>query len=74
MVFDTIQDIIATKLDIDPSEIRLDSSFTQMQVDSLYMVEIMLAIEDEFNIMIDDASGLEAVGDLVDYVENKIQK
>lgn len=74
MVFDTIQDIIATKLDIDPSEIRLDSSFTQMQVDSLYMVEIMLAIEDEFNIMIDDASGLETVGDLVDYVEKKIQK
>ena len=73
-VFDAIQDIIATKLDIEPSEIKPESNFTQMQVDSLYMVEIMLAIEDEFSIMIDDASGLETVGDLVHYVEKKIQK
>lgn len=73
MVFDKIQEIIASKLDVPADEITMESSFTDMQVDSLYMVEIMLAIEDEFHIMIDEATGLESVGDLVSYVEGKIK-
>ncbi len=73
MVFEKICAIIAEKLDIDPAIIKKESSFTDMQVDSLYMVEIMLSIEDEFDVMIDDASGLETVGDLVAYVESRIK-
>ncbi|MBQ6808252.1 MAG: acyl carrier protein [Firmicutes bacterium] len=73
MVFESIQEIIASKLDIAPEEITLESSFVDMQVDSLYMVEIMLAIEEEFSIMIDEAAGMENVGDLVQYVEKKIK-
>lgn len=72
MVFDKICDIIAHKLDIDKAVIKPESSFTDMKVDSLYMVEIMLSIEEEFNITIDDASHLESVQDLCDYVQRKI--
>lgn len=72
MVFEKIQSIIAEKLDLDAAEITPSSNFMDMQVDSLYMVEIMLAIEDTFNIMIDDTAGMETVDDLVKYVEKKI--
>lgn len=69
MVYDKIVAIIAEKLEVDPAEIKPESSFNDMQVDSLYMVEIMLSIEDEFGVVIEDASDLETVSDLVEYVE-----
>lgn len=72
MVFEKIQGIIASKLDMPLEDVKMESNFTDMQVDSLYMVEIMLAIEDEFSIMIDETSGMESVGDLVAYVEKKV--
>lgn len=72
MVYEKIVDIIAEKLEIDAADITPESSFNDMQVDSLYMVEIMLSIEDEFNLVIEDASSLETVADLVAYVEERL--
>ena len=71
MIFEKIRDIIAEKLDMRAEDILESSSFTDMKADSLYMVEIMLSIEDAFDITIDDASNLETVSDLCKYVENK---
>ncbi|MBS1348224.1 MAG: acyl carrier protein [Firmicutes bacterium] len=73
MVFDKIADIIAEKLDIDRDLIKPESSFDDMEVDSLYMVEIMLSIEEEFDITIEDASEMKSVADLCDYVEKNIK-
>jgi len=72
MVFEKIQAIIADKLDIPAEDITMESSFNDMQADSLYMVEIMLCIEETFNITIEDASGMETVADLCGYVENRM--
>lgn len=69
MVFDKVADIIAEKLDIDRSAIKPESSFDDMEVDSLYMVEIMLSLEDEFGITIEDASEMKTVADICDYIE-----
>lgn len=72
MVYEKIVDIIADKLEMDAADIKPESSFNDMQVDSLYMVEIMLSIEEEFNLVIEDASSLETVADLVAYVEERL--
>ena len=69
MVFEKIAAIIAEKLDIDVADIKPESSFSDMEVDSLYMVEIMLTIEDEFGITIEDASDMNTVEDLCEFVE-----
>lgn len=73
MVFNQIADIIAEKLDIDRELIKPESRFNDMEVDSLYMVDIMLSIEDLFNITIDESDGMETVSDLVKYVEEKVK-
>ena len=72
MVYEKIVGIIADKLEMDAADITPESSFNDMQVDSLYMVEIMLSIEEEFNLVIEDASSLETVADLVAYVEDRL--
>ena len=70
MTFDKIAAIIADKLDIDVNDIKPESSFTDMEVDSLYMVEIMLSIEDEFGVTIEDVTDMQNVSDLCAYVDS----
>lgn len=70
MEFEKIRDIIAEKMDIEASEITEDASFESLQVDSLDMVEIVMDIEEAFNVSIETGDGLKTVGDLVDYIKN----
>lgn len=70
MEFEKIAEIIADKMDIDVSEIKPDSTFDSMHIDSLDMVEIVMEIEDAFEISIETGEGIETVQDLVDYIKN----
>lgn len=73
MVFDKIKEIIADKLKIDRDEIKLEKNFqSDFGADSLDAVEIMMAVEDEFDIDIDDEDlvKIKTVKDIVDYIEN----
>ena len=72
MVFDKIVEIISDKMDIDASDISMDSSFESLKIDSLDMVEIVMDIEEEFDITVEDAENLKTVADLVAFIdENK---
>lgn len=58
--------IIADKLDRDPSELRAEMSFVRdLGADSLDTVEIMMAIEEEFQIEIpdEDVEAMQTIGD-----------
>ena len=69
MIFDKIVAIISDKMDIDPSQITMDSSFESMKVDSLDMVEIIMDLEEAFDITIEADENLKTVGDLVAFIE-----
>ena len=71
MEFEKIRDIIAEKMDMDPAEIKEDSSFESMQVDSLDMVEIVMDIEEAFDVSIETGDNLKTVADLVNYIQEK---
>lgn len=70
MEFEKIRDIIAEKMDIEASEITEESSFESMQIDSLDMVEIVMDLEEAFDISIETNEGLKTVGDLVNYIKD----
>jgi len=75
MVFEKIRKLIAEQLDIEESEITLESSFQEdLDADSLDVVELIMAIEDEFDIEIsdEDAEKISTVKDAVEYIENRI--
>ena len=72
MVFDKIRDIIAEQLGVDPDDILMETNLTKdLEADSLDAVEIIMAIEDEFDIEIpdDQAEQFQLVSNLVKYVE-----
>ena len=71
MELQAIQEIISDYLDIDPSTITDTTSFKDMEIDSIDMMDIIMNIEDKFDIKIDDTQGLETVGDLIKMIQTK---
>ena len=75
-IFKTMQDLIAEQFAIDTDEISMDSSFVDdLGADSVDLVELVMAMEEEFDIgEIDeeDLAGLKTVGDCVRYLSSKL--
>ena len=75
-IFKTMQDLIAEQFAIDAEEITLDSSFVDdLGADSVDLVELVMAMEEEFDVgEIDeeDLAGLKTVRDCVQYLNHKI--
>ena len=74
MVFDKIKEIIIEQLSVEEDDVTMDTHLMKdLEADSLDAVEIIMAIEDEYEIEIPDevAEKFQTVGDLVHYVENE---
>lgn len=74
MVLDKVKTIIADTLNCEESDITLSSSITEdFGADSLEMVELVMALEDAFDISIaeEEYASLRTVGDIVNFIESK---
>lgn len=72
MVFDKIKGIIVEQLGVDEAKVALETHLMKdLEADSLDAVEIIMAIEDEFDLEVPDeaAEKFQSVGDIVKYVE-----
>ena len=73
---DKIKPIIVEQLGVKLEQVSLNTSFVEdLGADSLDNVELIMAIEEEFEIDIidEDADKIKTVGDLINYVQNKVQ-
>lgn len=73
MLFETIAKVIAERTDRDISEIKLESTFTELGIDSLDTVELVMNLEDEIGIEIELTQKVETIAELVDFIESKQQ-
>ena len=75
-VFERIQAIVVEQLNVDGKDVALTASFVEdLGADSLDTVELVMALEDEFDMDIPDeaAEKLTTVGGAMDYVIEKIK-
>jgi acyl carrier protein len=73
-VFDRVKDIIVDRLDVEESKVTMEASFKEdLEADSLDVVELVMELEDEFDMEIADeeAEKINTVGDAVDYINSK---
>ena len=75
-IFKTMQDLIAEQFAIDTDEISMESSFVDdLGADSVDLVELVMAMEEEFDIgeiEEEDLTALKTVGDCVRYLNGKL--
>jgi acyl carrier protein len=72
-----LQNIVGKQLGIDPVKIKPEADFgKELGADSLDVVELVMSIEDEFDIQIEDkaASQIATVQDALDYIEGRRNK
>lgn len=69
-----VTEIIVEHLGVDPEKVKAEASFLDdLGADSLDIVELVMAMEEEFGIEIPDtdAEGLKTVGDVANYLQKK---
>lgn len=76
-LFEEIQEIICEQLKAEPKEVKLETSFIDdLGADSLDSIELVMALEEKFNIEIpdEDAEGMNTVDDVIRYVAKKTNR
>ena len=72
MVFDKIKAILVDQLDVDENKVTMEASITDdLGADSLDIADIVMSIEEEFNVEVpdDQLQNIKVVGDIVKYIE-----
>ncbi len=75
MEFEKLQEIVAEVLNLDANEITMDTTFVNdLGADSLDVFQIIMAIEEEFDIEIsnEDAEKIVSVGDAVERIKEEL--
>ena len=69
-----IRDIVVEQLGVEPDKVQMSSSFTKdLGADSLDIVELIMKMEEAFEIQIPDkdAQGMETIQDVINYLKEK---
>lgn len=75
-IFDRVKKVVVDQLEVDPENVTAESSFTNdLGADSLDTVELVMALEEEFEIEIPDeaAEQIDTVGKAVLHISEKVE-
>lgn len=72
-MFEMIAELIAERTDCDIATIKPESKFTELGIDSLDTVELLMNLEDKIGKEIELDQKVETVQDLIDAIERKAQ-
>jgi len=74
---DTLHRILKKDFDLEPEAVQLDTRLEALEIDSLTVVEVLFAVEDEFKVKVPQEpaaqqTSLQTVGDLVAYIDRLV--
>ena len=76
-IFQTMQELVAEQFAMEPSEVTMETSFEEdLGADSVDLVELVMAMEEEFEmgeVHEEDLGKLNTVGDAVNYIAGKLK-
>ncbi|ELR98969.1 acyl carrier protein [Gloeocapsa sp. PCC 73106] len=73
-IFDRVKKVVIEKLEVEPEQVKAESNFANdLGADSLDQVELIMALEEEFDIEVSDeaAEQLDTVGKVVEHISEK---
>lgn len=72
MVFEKIKKVVCEQLGVSEDEVKLETTFEALGADSLDLFQVVIELEEEFDIQLEDAENMKSIKDAVTYVESKI--
>ncbi|HCW72616.1 MAG TPA: acyl carrier protein [Clostridiaceae bacterium] len=72
MIFEKVKAILVKELSLSEEEVTMTSSFEELGIDSLDLVELVMQIEEEFDITMEESESMKTVKDVVDHIESQI--
>ena len=75
MVLDNVKQIVADQMHISVDEVKETTTFHDLEADSLDVVEVIMALESKFDIMLPDEAveTFKDVSDLAKYIEDQLR-
>ena len=75
-VLNRVKEIVVEQLGVEEDEVTMETSFEELNADSLDIVELIMALEEEFGLEIpdEDAEKLTTVKAAIDYIKEKTGK
>lgn len=72
MTFEKLRKIIVSELGVEEAEVKPETTFEELGADSLDLTQIVVEVEDEFDIQVEETDEFKTVGDVVKYIDSKL--
>ena len=69
MIFEKVKEILMKELNLSGEEVTMEASFEALGIDSLDLVELVMQLEEEFDISMKETEEMKTVEDVVRYIE-----
>ena len=73
MLFEEIRDIICEQLGVEKDGITLETTFEDLGADSLDLFQVVIELEEKYDIQIEEVEKLQSLKDAVEYVKSKTE-
>ncbi|ALP89898.1 MULTISPECIES: acyl carrier protein [Clostridium] len=70
MLFEEIREVICEQLGIEKEEVTLETTFDELGADSLDLFQIVIELEEKYEIQIEEVENLKTINDAVEYVKS----
>lgn len=71
MIFEKIREIVVEQLGVNEEDVKLETRFIEdLEADSLDLFQVIMEIEDAFNVKVEDVENIKTVSDAVKFIEN----
>ena len=77
MIFEKLCELLSEQFNVEPEDITMETTFEDLSADSVDLVELSMALEEEFGIdemSEDDVAKIKNVGDLVAYLQDRVDE
>lgn len=73
MIFDEIKKVISEQLEVEEDKIKMETTFEDLGADSLDLFQVVIEIEEKYNIQLENAESIKSVEDAVNFVEEAVK-
>ena len=75
MIFENIREIVVEQLGVNEEDVKLETNFIEdLEADSLDLFQVIMEIEEEFDVKVEDTENIKTVKDAVEFIKSATEK